>query len=82
MLAVCYIKFLPDEIFKKLLELDILGMNFGYFPVVILGFVSDDLFVLIPAFISHKLRVFAEERLGITLNGKPKKLPDDFPQEK
>ena len=80
MLTLCYVFVLPDTIFKSLLDMDVLGLNFGYFPVVILGFISDDLFVLIPAVVSAKLREIAAEKLGINLNGKPKKLPDDFPK--
>ena len=80
MLTFCYVFVFPDSLFQKLVEYEYLGWSAGYLPVVVLGFISDDIFVLFPALISMKLRAFAEKRLGISLNGKPKRLPEDFPQ--
>ena len=80
MLAFSYVFVFPDSLFTRLVEYDYLGWSAGYLPVVVLGFISDDIFVLFPALISMKLREFAQRKLGISLNGKPKKMPDDFPQ--
>ena len=71
---------LPDDTVNKIMHFEWAGFPIGYFSLFVFGFVADDVFVILPAFISTKLRAFARDKLGIHLNGKPHKLPEDFPQ--
>ena len=70
---------LPGETFDTLVDQDVWGFPIGYLSLFVFGFVADDLFVILPAVVTAKLREFVHTKLGKTLNGKPRKLPDDFP---
>ena len=70
---------LPGQAFDTLMAFHWGGFPFGYLSLFILGFVADDIFVIFPAVVSAKLREFAQDKLGVTLNGK-RRLPKDFPQ--
>lgn len=78
---VC-IKILPDDVFEDMLAWSPWDLSLGFLPVFLLGFIADDIFVLFPALVSHHLREFARKRLGMALNGKPRRLPDEFPTKK
>lgn len=76
---------LPREVFDYLIAYHFYGVPLGYLSITFVGFIADDLFVLLPAAIAYKIRLFAS-RLDLPHNPNHKNrhqpLPSDFPQER
>ena len=59
----------PQDVFQRLLTYQVDGIPWGLATVSLLGFVADDLFLIIPLLVSQTLRKLTE-RLGVPTNGR------------